>query len=261
MPRPEKVQAVAEIKERLEEAEAVFVAEYAGLSVGEQQQLRRGLKAAEGEFKIVKMTLARRAASELGHDGLLDLLVGPTGLAFASGDAAAAAKALRDFSRDHERLVIKGALLGAEVLPPERVTQLADIEPRDVLLAKIAGTFQAPMAAMAGLIAAMPRNMATMLQQLIDKAPAEMAEAEETVEEPAEPAEAEAEAAAGPEAAETAEAEESAEEAAGPEAEEAIEATDQTADATTEEAAEAAADAEAEATTDDDDAADEAEEE
>lgn len=186
MARPEKVEAVAEIKERIAGAEAVFVAEYAGLSVGEQQKLRRGLKAAEGEFKVVKMTLARRAVSELGHDDLLELLVGPTGLAFASGDAAAAAKALRDFSRDHQRFVIKGGLLGAEVLPPERVTELADIEPREVLLAKIAGAFQAPMAAMASLLAAMPRAMATMIQQLIDRGP----EAPEEQPAAAEPAEA-----------------------------------------------------------------------
>jgi large subunit ribosomal protein L10 len=192
MARPEKVEAVAEIKERFAGAEAVFVAEYAGLSVGEQQMLRRGLRAAEGEFKVVKMTLARRAVSELGHDGLLEMLVGPTGLAFASGDAATAAKALRDFSRDHQRLVIKGGLLGSEVLPPELVTELADIEPREVLLAKIAGAFQAPMAAMAGLLAAMPRALATMIQQLIDRAPAAPDE-QPTPEEPAPAVEAEAE--------------------------------------------------------------------
>jgi large subunit ribosomal protein L10 len=214
MARPEKVEAVAEIKERFAGAEAVFVAEYAGLSVGEQQQLRRGLRAAEGEFKVVKMTLARRAVSELGHDDLLEMLVGPTGLAFASGDAAAAAKALRDFSKDHQRLVIKGGLLGSEVLPPERVTELADIEPREVLLAKIAGAFQAPMATMAGLLAAMPRALATMVQQLIDRAP-EAPEEQPVAEEPAAPAaEAEAEAAPAAEAESDAPAAEAAEESA-----------------------------------------------
>jgi large subunit ribosomal protein L10 len=176
MPRPEKVQAVEDIKGRLEEARAVFVAEYAGLSVKDQQALRRGLRAANSEFKVFKMTLARRAASEVGHDDLLELLIGPTGLTFAD-DAAATAKVLRDFARDHERLVIKGALLGAEVLPPEKVEQLADLEPRDVLLAKIAGAFQAPMSRFAGLLAAMPRNLATMLQQLIEKTPDPAAEA------------------------------------------------------------------------------------
>ena len=145
MPRPEKVSAVADIKERLERAQAVFVAEYAGLSVKEQQALRRGLRAAKSEFKVYKMTLARIAAT---------------------------AKVLRDFAKDHQKLVIRGGLLGNVVLPPERVAALADIEPRGVLLSKIAGVFQAPMARMAGLLAAMPRNLATMVQQLIEKMPA-----------------------------------------------------------------------------------------
>lgn len=171
MPRPEKVQAVADIKERLEGSSAVFMAEYAGLSVKEQRALRRALSDADGDFKVYKMTLARIAATELGREEMLELLVGPTGLTFARGDAAATAKALRDFSKDHARLVIKGALLGNEVLTPERVVSLADLEPRDVLLAKIAGALQAPMAAMAGLMAAMPRNLASMIKQLIDKSP------------------------------------------------------------------------------------------
>ena len=171
MPRPEKVEAVAEIKRRLQEAEAVFVAEYSGLTVKEQQQLRRRLRAAEGEFKVVKMTLTRRAAEELGHDALLELLTGPTGLAFSEGDITVTAKALRDFSNEHARLVIKGALLADEVLPPERVSALPDIEPREVLLAKIAGALKSPLAGMAGLLAAMPRSLVTMIQQLIDKAP------------------------------------------------------------------------------------------
>jgi len=179
MPRPEKVQAVAEITERFSSAQAVFASEYAGLSVKEQQQLRRALRAADSEFRVYKMTLARIAATDLGRTDALDLLVGPTGLAFANGDAAAVAKVLRDFAKDHAKLVIKGALLGSEVLPPERVAELADIEPREVLLAKIAGAFQAPMARMAGLLAAMPRNLATMMQQLIEKMPADAAAAPE----------------------------------------------------------------------------------
>jgi large subunit ribosomal protein L10 len=172
MPRPDKVSAVADIKERLEGAQAVFVAEYAGLSVKEQQALRRGLRAAKSEFKVYKMTLARIAATELGHEGLVGMLVGPAGLTFAGEDAAATAKVLRDFAKDHQKLVIRGGLLGNVVLPPERVAALADIEPRPVLLSKIAGVFQAPMARMAGLLAAMPRSLATMVQQLIEKMPA-----------------------------------------------------------------------------------------
>ena len=115
MPRPEKVQAVAEIKERIEGAQAVFLAEYAGLSVKEQQDLRRELRANGAEFKVVKMTLARRAADDLEIDTLDELLLGPTGLAFADGDPVGAAKVLKDFSKDHEVFVIKG---GDGVLRP-----------------------------------------------------------------------------------------------------------------------------------------------
>ena len=169
MPRPEKVQAVAEIKERIEGAQAVFLAEYAGLSVKEQQDLRRELRAKGAEFKVVKMTLARRAADDLEIDTLDELLLGPTGLAFADGDPVGAAKVLKDFSKDHDVFVVKGGLLGLEFLTPEKISELADIEPRDVLLAKIAGAMKAPMANMAGLLAALPRNTASVLQQLLDK--------------------------------------------------------------------------------------------
>ena len=184
MPRPEKVQAVADIKERMEGAQAVFLSEYAGLSVQEQQTLRRELRANGAEFKVVKMTLARLAAAGLDIEDLDPLLLGPTGLTFADGDPVGAAKVLRDFAKDHEVLVIKGGLLGREFLTPERIAQLADIEPREVLLAKIAGAFEAPMAKMAGLLAALPRNAATAMQQLLEKKEAESAELPATSDQP-----------------------------------------------------------------------------
>ncbi len=168
MPRPEKVQAVADIKERIERARAVFLAEYAGLSVKQQQVLRRGLKEQGAEFKVVKMTLARRAAAHLEIDELDALLLGPTGLAFADADPVAAAKALQDFARDHEVFMVKGGLLGSEFLTPERVGELASIEPRDVLLAKLAGLFAAPMSNVAALVGALQQEMAGLLQALVD---------------------------------------------------------------------------------------------
>jgi len=190
MPRPEKVQAVADIKERLDGAQAVFVTEYAGLSVKEQQVLRRQLKANGAEMKVVKMTLARLAAADM-TDELNDLLSGPTALTFADGDPAAAAKALKAFAKDHDVMIIKGGVLGAEFLSPERVSQLADLDPREVLLARIAGAFAAPMAQMAGLLAALPRNAATVFQQLLEKKVEESPESsvvgpppEESVDEP-----------------------------------------------------------------------------
>lgn len=213
MPRPEKVQAVADIKERMEGAQAVFLAEYAGLSVKEQQTLRRELRANDAEFKVVKMTLARLAAADLDIDDLDELLLGPTGLTFADGDPVGAAKVLRDFAKDHEVLVIKGGLLGREFLTPERIAQLADIEPREVLLARIAGAFEAPMAKMAGLLAALPRNAATAMQQLLEK------KQEESPELPATSDESEDESSQTPVAG--SEAEEAPEADAAPEAEEA----------------------------------------
>jgi large subunit ribosomal protein L10 len=169
MPRPEKVQAVADIKERLEGANGVFLAEFAGLSVAEQQELRRGLREVGSEFKVVKMTLARRAMSEIGHEEMYEWMNGPTGLTFADTDAASTAKVLRDFAKDHAALIVKGGLLGEEVLAPERVSELAEIEPRDVLLARIAGAFKAPMSKLAGLLQALPRDMAVMMGQLVEK--------------------------------------------------------------------------------------------
>ena len=96
MPRPEKVQAVADIKERIEGAQAVFLAEYAGLSVKEQQELRRALREHGAEFKVVKMSMARLAAADLDIDALEELLLGPTGLAFADGDPAGQSPATGD---------------------------------------------------------------------------------------------------------------------------------------------------------------------
>ena len=187
MPRPEKVQAVAEIKERMEGAQAVFLAEYAGLSVTEQQDLRRSLREHGAEFKVVKMTLARRAADDLDIDTLDELLLGPTGLAFADGDPVSAAKALKDFAKEHAVFQVKGGLLGQEFLTPEKISELADIEPREVLLAKLAGAMKAPMANMAGLLAALPRNTASALQQLLEKKEAGefVGESDETDEPPA----------------------------------------------------------------------------
>ena len=169
MPRPEKVQAVADIKERLEAAQAVFLAEYSGLSVSQQQTLRRALKEQEAEFKVVKMTLARRAAAELDITDLDDLLLGPTGLAYADGDPVGAAKVLSDFAKEHETFLVKGGLYSGEVLTPERVSELADIEPREVLLAKIAGLFSAPASNVAGLLQGLQQEVAGLIQALADR--------------------------------------------------------------------------------------------
>ena len=196
MPRPEKVQAVEDIREQFDEARATFVTEYRGLTVGEQQQLRRSIKTAQGEYRVLKMSLARRAVEDMSLEGLTDLLAGPTALAFAHDDPVPVAKALRDFASDHDRLIIKGGILGGAMLPPEQISRLADIESREVLLAKIAGGIKAPWSKMAGMLGAKVRDAASMLSQLLEKkeeqepASDEVAAEQVTEEAAAEPAEA-----------------------------------------------------------------------
>src|SRR3954451_4206890 len=111
-PRPEKVAVVTEVRERFESADAALLTEYRGLNVKALADLRRQLRPSGGEYKIYKNTLVRFAAREMGAGQLEELLTGPTAIAFVQGDAAAVAKALRDYARTNQNLVVKGGLLG-----------------------------------------------------------------------------------------------------------------------------------------------------
>ncbi len=179
-PRPEKVAVVDEVREKLAGADAALLTEYRGLTVKQLAELRRQLRPAGAEYKIYKNTLVRFAAREVVDDQLDPLLTGPTAITFVRGDAAAVAKLLRDYARGHQALVVKGGLLGDKVVSAKDVEALADLPPRDVLLAQLAGAFQAPMVKLAGLLQALPRNFAYGLAALIDQrggpeAPAEPA--------------------------------------------------------------------------------------
>ncbi len=174
-PRPEKVAVVEEVRERMSTARAVLVSEYRGLSVEDLSTLRRSLRPAGGAYKVYKNTLMRRAADEAGLD-FGDLLVGPTALTFAEvtpegepGDVVAVAKALKEFAKTNPKLVIKGGILAGKSLDAAEINALADVEPRPVLLAKLAGGIAAPMVQFAGLLQAIPRNFAYGLKALIDE--------------------------------------------------------------------------------------------
>jgi large subunit ribosomal protein L10 len=195
-PRPEKVAVVDEVRAKFSDADAAILTEYRGLKVGELAELRKSLRGAGGEYKVYKNTLVRFAARELGLDELESLLTGPTAIAFVRGDAAGVAKAIRDYSRTNPTLVIKGTVLGGKVLDAKSTAALADLPSRDVLLAQLAGAFQAPLAKFAGLLQALPRNFAYGLKALIDQgggvpdtaaAPETAEEAETAAEAPAEP--------------------------------------------------------------------------
>lgn len=190
-PRPDKVAVVAEVEERLRSANAVLLTEYRGLNVGDMAELRRSLTDAGCEYKIYKNTLVRFAARNADID-IADLLTGPTAIAFVTekadgsrGDAVTAAKALRDFGKDHPALIIKGGVMGSSVLNAEDATKLADVAPREVLLARLAGGLAAPMQQFAGLLNALPQNFAYALRALVEKGGASDAPASATADTPA----------------------------------------------------------------------------
>jgi large subunit ribosomal protein L10 len=168
-PREDKVAVVAEVTAKLNAADAVLITEYRGLTVGQLETLRRQLKPAGGEYKVYKNTLARFAAQNAGLDDLAELLVGPTGITFVSGDAAAAAKTLRDAAKTMPLLVLKGGVIGGKVISAKDVEALADLPSREVLLARFAGALQAPLVKTAGLLQALPRNFAYGLKALIEQ--------------------------------------------------------------------------------------------
>ncbi len=168
MANQEKTAAVAEITERFQGASAAVLTEYRGLTMAQLTQLRRSL-GSETTYAVVKNTLTKRAASEAGFPVPEELLTGPTAIAFISGDPVEAAKGLRDFSRTNPLLVIKGGVLEGRALSPEEVRQLADVEPREVLLAKMAGALQGSLSKAAGLFQAPLSQVARLAAALQEK--------------------------------------------------------------------------------------------
>ncbi|HYI61938.1 MAG TPA: 50S ribosomal protein L10 [Acidimicrobiales bacterium] len=166
-PRADKVAVVTEVGERFDAAEAAVLTEYRGLNVAAMAELRAALRTAGGTYKIYKNTLVRLAARERGLE-LDDLLTGPTAIAFVDGDVAGVAKAIRDYARTNPALVVKGGLLGSAVVGADDITALADLPPRDQMLAQIAGLFAAPMQQMASLLDAVPRSFSYALNALIE---------------------------------------------------------------------------------------------
>ena len=197
-PRPEKVAVVDEVRDRLSNSQAALLTEYRGIGVADISTLRRSLRAAGGDYKIYKNTLVRFAARDLGLE-IDELLTGPTAIAFvptdSTGDPVQVAKALRDFAKGNANLIVKGGVLGDRTLSAADANALADVAPREVLLAQFAGALQAPMSKMAGLLQAPTRQLAGLLKALLEdkggvyeSADADTDTAENTDEEAADPA-------------------------------------------------------------------------
>jgi large subunit ribosomal protein L10 len=143
--------------------------EYRGLSVAELAELRRELAAAGGDYKIYKNTLVRLAIADGPQAPIHDLLTGPTAIAFVQGDVSAVAKALRDFAKNNPSLVVKGGMVGTGILSASDIDILADLPPRETLLAQFAGALAAPLQQLAGLVQALPRNLAFGISALIEQ--------------------------------------------------------------------------------------------
>jgi len=185
--RADKATAVAELTDQFRGATATLLTEYRGLTVAQLKDLRRSL-GRETTYTVTKNTLAKRAAVDAGISGLDDLFTGPTALAFVSGDPVEAAKGLRDFAKAHPLLVIKGGVFEGRPVTADDVKKLADLESREVLLAKLAGAMKASMSKAAATFQAPLTQAARLAQALQDKRAAEGGGAAET------PAEAPAEA-------------------------------------------------------------------
>ena len=152
MNRTEKQTAIDALTAKLAEARAIYVTDYQGLTVGKVTDLRRRLHKAGVDYVVVKNTLALRALKAASVAGLDTHVTGPTAFALAQGDAAAAAKVLTDFAKEFEKPALKAAIVDGRTVTPEQIKRLAQLPPREVLLAELAGTLQGPLAGFVGAL-------------------------------------------------------------------------------------------------------------
>jgi large subunit ribosomal protein L10 len=169
VPNASNIAEVEAIKGRLEGSVAALLTEYRGLKVHELGELRASLRGSATEYRVLKNTLTGIAVREVGYEGLVEFLEGPTAVAFVHGDPVQAAKDLAEFARTHPALVVKGGVLDGKVLDADEVRRLATLESREVLLARVAGLLQGSLQQMASLLAAPLRQVATMTTALRDR--------------------------------------------------------------------------------------------
>jgi large subunit ribosomal protein L10 len=168
MAKADKATAVADIAERFKESTATVVTEYRGLTVANLAELRRSL-GESATYTVAKNTLVKRAAAEAGIEGLDELFAGPTAIAFVKGEAVDAAKAIKTFAKDNKALVIKGGYMDGRALSVEEVNRIADLESREVLLAKLAGAMKGNLSQAAALFNAPVSQAARLFAALQEK--------------------------------------------------------------------------------------------
>jgi large subunit ribosomal protein L10 len=165
LPTKEKIDAVAELKERLQNNEIAVMTQYVGINVAQVTELRKRLREAGVDFKVYKNTLARIALRDLGAEDAADFMQGPTAWAF-SKDPLAPAKILKEFSNTIPFISVVGGVLNGKTVSKQQVDILASMPPREVLLAQVVGTIAAPMRNLVGALSALPRNLVNVLDQV-----------------------------------------------------------------------------------------------
>ena len=183
--RPAKVATVDEVKAKVDSTSTALVTEYRGLTVAEISNVRRQLRTLGADYKVFKNTLVRRAVAGTSAEPLTEFLEGPTAIAFVEGDVSAVAKALRDLAKASPKLILKGGVLDGKALGPKDISALADLPSREVLLAQFAGALASPLRTMAGLLKAVPQNLAYGLSALLDSKGGPVAPAGDDAVEPA----------------------------------------------------------------------------
>jgi large subunit ribosomal protein L10 len=168
--REQKAAAIAEIATQIQESEAVYAVDYRGISVAQAAELRTALRGADAQFRIVKNTLTERAADQAGAEGLKSLLTGPTALTFVRGDAALAAKALRDYARQTpDLLAFKGGMLGKEAVDADQIRAIAALPAREVLYGQLVGIVASPITGLARSLNALVGGLAVALGGVLEK--------------------------------------------------------------------------------------------
>ncbi|CAM5510314.1 50S ribosomal protein L10 [Streptomyces afghaniensis] len=165
MARPDKVDAVEEMRDKFRDSNGAVVTAYTGLTVAQLQQLRRSL-GENAHYRVAKNTLTKIAANEAGITAIDDLFTGSSAVAFVTGDPVEAAKGLRDFAKDNPNLVIKGGVLDGKALSADEIKKLADLESREVLLSKLAGAMKGKQSQAASVFQALPSKLVRTVDAL-----------------------------------------------------------------------------------------------
>jgi len=164
--REEKEAVVSQIREKLSSAQVAILTDYRGLTVAEMNQLRKKFRESNVEFRVVKNTLTLLAAKSIGLEELQDYLKGPTAIAFGMEDPVVPAKIISEFSKDHKALEVKGGLLEGKIIPIEKIKELAELPPKEQLLAKLAGAMNSPIVMLVNVLNAPIRDFVYALDAL-----------------------------------------------------------------------------------------------